>query len=100
MRGPLQYCGRVAILASVLAAGATIAHAHQIPRDVPGSDERTRTIHGRVVDNDTGYPVRNTCVAVAGASDATPVLTDSSGRFALTGLAGPSQTVSLKKTGY
>ena len=77
---------RVSALFAYLAA-ATLTLSAQSPR----------TIHGRVVDDVSGEPIRNARVAAITA-DAAPVLTGPDGQFAI-GVSG-GDSISAMKTGY
>src|SRR3954466_10363042 len=57
------------------------------------------TIHGRVLADDTGDPLRNARVGGAGA-DVAPVVTDADGRFAIAMPPGGRDILSAAKTGY
>ena len=59
-----------------------------------------RTIHGRVVDDVSGDPVRNARVGTADGPDAPATVTDADGRFALTAPLGDQRPLRVAKTGY
>src|SRR3954451_25307767 len=57
------------------------------------------TVHGRVLADETGDPLRNARVGGAGA-DGVPVVTDADGRFAIAMAPGGRESLSAAKTGY
>jgi len=61
---------------------------------------RTITVHGRVVADDTGAPIRNARVARDPKADPAAVLTDAEGHFVLPAVSRQSQTLHASKTGY
>jgi hypothetical protein len=69
----------------VVAAVAAIAHAQPV---TPG--ERS-SIHGRVVADETGEPLRNARITIVPGEDLRPVLTDAEGRFVIAGVPGGSR---------
>jgi hypothetical protein len=89
----------VALAVSCVVA-ATIAHAQQRPAERSSPGQTARIVHGRVVADDTGNPLRNARVALMSDDERGPVLTDADGRFAIEVPAQAPQTVSAAKTGY
>jgi hypothetical protein len=76
----------------VVAAVAAIAHAQPV---TPG--ERS-SIHGRVVADETGEPLRNARITTVPGEDLRPVLTDAEGRFVIAGVPG-ARALTAAKTG-
>jgi hypothetical protein len=79
--------------AAVLAAFVATAHA-QTPARVDGP-----AIHGRVVADDSGQPLRNARVALESDAGVDAVLADAEGRFAITAPSG-SHELTASKSGY
>ncbi|HXI32004.1 MAG TPA: carboxypeptidase-like regulatory domain-containing protein [Vicinamibacterales bacterium] len=80
--------------AAMLAISGSTARAQP-----PGAPTSATTIHGRVVADDSGQPLRNARVAVQSDVDATAVLTDAEGGFAIAAPAGRRELI-VSKTGY
>jgi protocatechuate 3,4-dioxygenase beta subunit len=76
------------------------------PQPPPPRDSSTRThsetatIRGRVVAADSGEPLRNARVALAGTGSIPPAFTSSDGRFVFAGLTDGRYTLSARKAGY
>jgi protocatechuate 3,4-dioxygenase beta subunit len=65
-----------------------------------GHAQNFPVIHGRVVADDTGDPIRNACVAFDAGLDAPSVLTDAEGRFTLSRAQAAQKRLVALKTGY
>lgn len=65
-----------------------------------GRAQTSGVIAGRVVDADTGDPLRNAQVIAKTTRDLPPVLTDADGRFSIAAPAVGGSTVSVAKAGY
>ena len=90
-------------LALIVCLGAaTLTLIAQAPSgDVASpSPQNTLTIRGRVVEADTGNPIRNARVGVGDSPESPVELTDADGRFTLSGLPANQQDLSAAKTGY
>jgi hypothetical protein len=92
-----QCCIAVAIW---VVAAVTIGYAQQPSGDVPAPGEQGHVMHGRVLADDSGNPLRNARVAVESDSNPPPVVTDSEGRFAIAAAPQRAQTLSVSRTGY
>jgi len=77
------------LLSGVLAATAVVA-----------TSQDRLTLHGRVIADDSGMPIRNARVAIAAEAIGAPVvLSDADGRFAVSAPTGAFRVI-VSKTGY
>ena len=77
------------------------SHPQPPARDLPASRQSgTATLRGRVVNADSGEPLRNARVALGGISNIQPVFTANDGRFTFAGLPAGHYIVSARKAGY
>jgi carboxypeptidase family protein len=77
------------VVAMIVAAAATASAAPQ-----------AAAIRGRVVDDETGAPVRNARVALEPKDETEPVVTDPEGWFVLPAAAHGAQTLRASHSGY
>jgi Carboxypeptidase regulatory-like domain len=89
------------VLAVIICAVAPLPVVAQAPRENPDTASATITIGGRVLEDQSGQPIRNARIALSPAPKLAPAvaLTDGEGRFALIVPAG-RYTVGASKTGF
>lgn len=70
------------------------------PRDPGTAAQGAASINGRVVDAATKAPLSGARVRLGGSAQRGPVLTDSAGAFAFTGLPGGTYSFVIERNGY
>jgi hypothetical protein len=79
---------------------ALVAILSAAPLTVLGQPPPTTAIHGRVVADDSGDPIRNARVGSGDGENAAVALTDADGRFTLAPVTADLRDISAAKTGY
>src|SRR5262245_10684948 len=95
----MRWAAAIVLLSEVMLGGRPLQPPP--PRDSSARNQSgTATIRGRVVAAESGEPLRNARVALAGTGSVAPVFTSSDGRFVFAGLTDGRYTLSARKAGY